>query len=249
MGAGNVLKRERFEIIAPDEEKPHDDSEEEQAPDPRFDDVLAEPRKKLPEIEAEDFDGDKLYDPSSLMEEVDPIVGIKSVEYAQCHRNEERNVIKEDSEFAIIGYWQLKDNGVFRCVHSFTVPNPMKREVDDVGGTNLYSFLYPGKNGEVFFFYEEKNQKRTKDNGLFFCVLDTASDQLEKKKGLHGTGYRRQSTIKRADDQSIKYNCDFMTKIPEGCILDKYVRDYNTMDTPDQKQLPNPTLIERDNVR
>jgi len=48
------------------------------------------------------------------------------------------------------------------------------------------------------------------------------------------------------DSQSVAWNCSYEAKIAEGCILDKYVRDYNTMDTPDQKQLPNPTLIERD---
>jgi hypothetical protein len=52
----------------------------------------------------------------------------------------------------------------------------MKREVDDVGGTNLYNVLYTGKKGEVFFFYDEKNAKPGHENGLHFCVLDTESD-------------------------------------------------------------------------
>ena len=48
------------------------------------------------------------------------------------------------------------------------------------------------------------------------------------------------------DSQSVAWNCSYETKIAEDCILDKFIRKYNTLDTPDQKQLPNPTLIERD---
>ena len=51
----------------------------------------------------------------------------------------------------------------------------MKREVDDVGGKNLYNVLYTGKNGEIFFFYDKKDAKVKSKNGLHLCVLDTES--------------------------------------------------------------------------
>ena len=37
-------------------------------------------------------------------------------------------VIKKDSEMAIIGFWKQADKDVFKCYHYFYVPNPMMRE-------------------------------------------------------------------------------------------------------------------------
>ena len=79
---------------------------------------------------------DKLYSATALMEEVDPVFGIKSAEYAKTELVKEQDEVN-DPEFAIIGFWSLKETGVFRCVQSFEVPNPMKREVADVEGTSL----------------------------------------------------------------------------------------------------------------
>ena len=122
---GNILKRERFNLAPPVEEESEYNS----------DDYASEEEKDTEEnkeeIAAEVAKGDKLYTTTALVEEVDAIVGIKSVEYAKCELVTDQ-VDKEESEVAIIGFWNLKDNGVFRCVHSFVVPNPMKREVDDV---------------------------------------------------------------------------------------------------------------------
>jgi len=125
------LKRERFNLIPPvDEESDYDDESygsdsDNSAKEKETDEILKE------EHAAETAKGDKLYTATALVEEVDAIVGIKSVEYAKCELVTDQ-IEKEEVEIAIIGFWNLKENGVFRCVHSFTVPNPMKREVDDV---------------------------------------------------------------------------------------------------------------------
>ena len=80
-------------------------------------------------------DDDELNAPARLMEEVNVLTGIKSYEFAEL-KEESGHEEVTDSEIAIIGFWSLKD-GVFRCVHSVIVPNPMKREVLDVEGTVL----------------------------------------------------------------------------------------------------------------
>ena len=79
----------------------------------------------------------KLYAPQTLVEDPDPVVGIKNVEYAVLELNDAEESIT-DLEIAIIGFWNLNSEGVFRCMQSFEVPNPMKREIQDVQGTNLH---------------------------------------------------------------------------------------------------------------
>ena len=64
-----------------------------------------------------------------------------------------------DSEVAIIGFWSLTEQGIFRCKHSFAVPNPMKREVAGVEGTVLYQVLFGQKGSEMFFFFEQKSHE------------------------------------------------------------------------------------------
>ena len=98
------------------------------------------------ESEGEKKEADKanqLYTPAALMEEVDAIVGIKHEEYAmfEVDEEEEQNM---DTEIAMIGFWRLKETGVFRCIHSFIVPNPVKRQITDTDGTVLYQVLFGG---------------------------------------------------------------------------------------------------------
>ena len=82
-------------------------------------------------------------------------------------------------EIAIIGFWSLKNDGYFRCSHSFIVPNPVKRQVSDTGGTVLYQVLFGGKSSkDIFFFYEKSCQD---DMSLHLGVLDLESDQTKKK--------------------------------------------------------------------
>ena len=100
----------------------------------------------------------------------------------------------------------------------------MKREVDDVDGTNLYNVLYTGKDGEVFFFYDEKNAKKPEKNGLHLCVLDTESNMREK--GTHEL--KRQFTKFGTDPLSVSHNCSREETIAKDSIVDKYIRDYNT---------------------
>ena len=175
LAGGNILKRERFQLVPPVEEESDYDSEEDYGSSDDSGKDKEEEKEAAPGAAAEKVD--KMYTATALVEEVDAIVGIKPVEYAKCELITDQQAM-EEMEIAIIGFWTLKDTGVFRCIHSFVISNPMKREVDDVQGTNLYQVLYPGKNGEVFFFYDEKNAKKEEDNGLRFGILDTESDQI-----------------------------------------------------------------------
>ena len=78
------------------------------------------------------------------MEEVDALAGIKVDEYAVFEENNEKED-NMDVEIAIIGFWNLKEEeNVFRCAHSFFVPNPVKRQVTDIDGTVLYQVLFGG---------------------------------------------------------------------------------------------------------
>ena len=98
------------------------------------------------------------------MEEVDAVIGIQNTEFAKLEKDEEAEDLT-DREVAIIGFWSLTEQGVFRCAHSFTVPNPMKREVLNIEGTTLCQVLF-GQHGDVlYFFFEQKSD-------LYLGVLD-----------------------------------------------------------------------------
>ena len=77
----------------------------------------------------------------------------------------------KDSEIAIIGFWGL-DQKIYKCVHSFKVPNPVKRQVLDVEGAAIHQVLFGMKKGEIFFFFEKLNGE-TKQ--LFLGTLNITS--------------------------------------------------------------------------
>ena len=132
-----------------------------------------EKSKSEVEMQKEKF-ANQLYAKATLIEDVDVVTGIQNAEYAEFEKDREREE-NEAVEIAIIGFWRMKEEGVFRCIQSFTVPNPMKRQVADTGGTVLYQVLFGGKKDkDIFFFYEHKNHLR-------LGVLDLESDQIKKK--------------------------------------------------------------------
>lgn len=165
---GNIMKYENYKLSAPggdDDDYCYDaEDDEEEAKKPATADTV-----------------DKLYTTTALREEVDAIMGVMHDEYAVLDRVTSKSEhLSEASEIAIIGFWKLKETGVFRCVHSFEIPNPMKREVNDVEATSIYQVLYEGKNGELFFFYLDKDPKEPESAELCFAILDTKSDQEKK---------------------------------------------------------------------
>ena len=68
------------------------------------------------------------------MEKVEELEGIKSDEFKKIRPFINPEAV-DDPEIAIIGFWNLTKNHVFRCYHYFLVPNPMKREIKDTKGT------------------------------------------------------------------------------------------------------------------
>ena len=154
-----------------------------------------------------------------MKEEVDPVTGINNEEYARLNKNEEiEEDAKQPEEIAIIGFWKLKEDGVFRCIHSFEVPNPMKREVVDVQGTNLYEVLFRGDDGkEIFFMFDAEKDEDLKLGILHLC------DQ-EKKK----TNARLNSD--KDEMHTVQWNCTRVIDIKNGSILEKFIHDLNGKD-------------------
>ena len=97
--------------------------------------------------------------PENLDEVVDPIDGITNREFARLRPFENPEAVDEN-EIAVIGFWRLNKNQVFRCYRFFLVPKPMKREIKETAETYLQQVLYtgnrpsPDRPGEIFFFYE-----------------------------------------------------------------------------------------------
>lgn len=101
----------------------------------------------------------------------------------------------ECEEFAVIAFWALHETvDKFKCIRHFYIPNPKKRMVKDVGGTELYEVLYlsnhsSNKNKEIFFFFEgpqiENNNINLIENSesilqCAFLKLDIQDYELKK---------------------------------------------------------------------
>ena len=129
---------------------------------------------------------------------------------------------------AVIGFWKLTNDQVFRCYHFFYVPNPMMREVKDIEGTDLQQVLYTGVApapqvpGDIFFFYKDSNGR------LNHGIIDL---------------------VQPATSRLIELNCH-TSLISKGSILEHYIVDLNTRkleneDEPEkqQDQMPNPNMV------
>ena len=113
-----------------------------------------------------------MYSETALSVEVDPVTGVNPIEYAQLERDRSQDGSETyPEEIAIIGFWDLQNTGVFRCQHSFVIPDPIKREVAETESTNLFQVLFEGDNGDIFFFYTRSASLT--ENELRLAVLDT----------------------------------------------------------------------------
>ena len=63
-----------------------------------------------------------------LRENVNEVDGVEIFKLKDEGEPPEEIEIK-DCEEAVISFWRLNSENLFRCVHQFTKPNPMKREV------------------------------------------------------------------------------------------------------------------------
>ena len=141
-----------------------------------------------------------------LNEAVDEVDGIENDEYARLKYVADNAESCDQSEIAVIGFWKLTNNQVFRCYHFFYVPNPMMREVKDIEGTDLQQVLYTGVApapevpGDVFFFYKDESGR------LHHAILDFA--------------------LQPARSHLIELNCQ-TTEISKG-VLEHYIVDLNT---------------------
>jgi hypothetical protein len=164
-----------------------------------------------------------------LNEAVDEVDGIENDEYARLKYVPDNAESCDQSEVAVIGFWKLTTNQVFRCYHFFYVPNPMKREVKDIEGTDLQQVLYTGVApapevpGDIFFFYKDDIGR------LMHAILDFA--------------------LQPARSHLIEHNCMTIV-ISASSILEHYIVDLNNkkLENEDeeekaQDQMPNPNMI------
>ena len=66
--------------------------------------------------------GDELKDP--LRERVNEIRGVENF---KLKLEEKDGVDIDGTEVAVISFWRLNNENLFRCIHSIEAPNPMKR--------------------------------------------------------------------------------------------------------------------------
>lgn len=90
-------------------------------------------------------DIDALYEKTHLNEKVDQLTGISPKYYADVDKSTVlqkevvNNFLGTCEEIAVIAFWELLQDGSekFECKRHFYVPNPKKRCVQDIEGTDL----------------------------------------------------------------------------------------------------------------
>ena len=55
----------------------------------------------------------------------------------------------------------------------------------------------------------------------------------------------KRASVITLDDQKVENNCKKLQVIKKGSILERYIRDINGQNYADQKQLPNPTIVQK----
>ena len=94
------------------------------------------------------------------------------------------------AQIAVVAYWSYDlDTNTFECEDFFYLPYPMIR----IRGTNkrkdLLQFLYTGKNGDVFCFFDDLykgKESRPHFTRMSVCVLDLMANKakvMEKNQG------------------------------------------------------------------
>ena len=95
-----------------------------------------------------------------LNELVDPVNGISAVQWADIAVSpwQQKFVDNEQAceEMALVAFWDMdKEKDVMICQRFFVVPNPMKRVVKKVDGTELCQVLYVSEHTkDIFFFFK-----------------------------------------------------------------------------------------------
>ena len=73
----------------------------------------------------------------------DEVTGIQYHNFAKVIRSQNLDGVMETNEFALIGFWELK-NGKFECYHFFALIDPVKRPVRKDKTTVFYEVLMNG---------------------------------------------------------------------------------------------------------
>ena len=90
-------------------------------------------------------------------ESVDDVEGITSIKLSPFKPPEDEKILT--TEEAIISFWRINEENSFRCMSSYNVPNPIKRQVHNFDNTVVNQVLFYGKQGELFYFYKEDIDK------------------------------------------------------------------------------------------
>lgn len=183
-----------------------------------------------------------------MNEEVDQLAGVAPEHYANIGMSKSQFLIERAlmncKEFGVVAFWDLSsEDDQFKCSRFFIAPNPMKRTIKDSQGTKLDQILYASPhNKEVFFFFKgyESNWINDlgagdEDEGLKMHKLHIAFLHLnldEQKKASIG------------DTRLITNHCKNLTVIQENGILSSFIEYLDKTKYADQKQLPNPTVID-----
>ena len=84
------------------------------------------------------------------------------------------------SEIAVVGYWKFDlDTGTLECDSFFYVPYPMTREVASSKESSMRQFLFRGRSGEVFCFFDNTYIKKSKNDtysNMNICIINTEAN-------------------------------------------------------------------------
>lgn len=147
----------------------------------------------------------------------------------------------ECQEFATVAFWDLDAlTDQFNCTRFFIMPNPMKRTIQDVEDTQLDQVLFSSPHTkDVFFFFKGFEQGATAGDDLDDVVQKGYKLQIAFLNLV--ITYDEREML--GDSRYISEHCRSFHTISEGSVLDKIVHYLNDTPIGEQKQLPNPTII------
>ena len=103
-----------------------------------FFDVSINRNKSIKTKRTDEYDSENLCAPDRINETVDQVNGIKFSEFAKLKKKSNITpMMMKTEKIAVIAMWRLNECKVFECYHFFLVPNPMKRTIKEVEGTEL----------------------------------------------------------------------------------------------------------------
>ena len=109
------------------------------------------------------------------MDKVDKHKGVDHRVLANLERKK-TNMLGSATHIAIVGHWKFNiETSTLECESFFYIPYPMTRVISSSRESSLRQFLYKGRGGEIFCFFDNTYHKKSdKDtySSMSICELN-----------------------------------------------------------------------------